>query len=77
MREFEKWHYNKMKSISQIYCSRPQCKQPAVVTRWYIGIGSCPILMAHLCIKCKDIPLWDEENDLIKESTVGDAQKIV
>lgn len=59
-----------MVSISKIYCSRQQCKQPAVVTRWYVGVGSCPPLMVHLCLNCKDIPLWDEENDLIKEEQV-------
>ena len=59
-----------MANISQIYCSISTCKQPAVVTRWYVGVGSCPPLMAHLCQKCKDISPWNEENDLLKEEQV-------
>ena len=65
-----------MASISQIYCSISTCKQPAVVTRWYVGIGPYPPMMVHLCLDCKKIPPWDEENDLIKEERI-ENEKIV
>lgn len=66
-----------MENVSEIYCSIYTCKQLAVVTRWYVGIGSCPPLMAHLCLQCKDIPLWDEKIDVIKEAEIIMNEKIV
>ena len=66
-----------MTSVTKIYCSISTCRQPAVVTRWYVGIGSCPPLMAHLCLQCKDISLWDEKIDVIKEEKLEMNEKLL
>jgi|GEM_PF-3718728 len=58
-----------MTNTHPIYCSRSKCKQPAVVTRWYVEIDHYHSMMVHLCLDCKKIPPWEEENDVIKEET--------
>lgn len=49
-------------------CSRSECKKPAVVKRWLLGIGPCPALIVYLCCDCKDILLWND--DVIREEKI-------
>ncbi|MBI3638716.1 MAG: hypothetical protein HY223_00180 [Thaumarchaeota archaeon] len=59
-----------MVSDVTIICSRSKCKRPAVVCRQYVGINPYPVLIAYLCSDCKDIPLWNEEEDIIHEEKI-------